>query len=161
MKEQDYRRQLMLFPEDFPVNLFQWPENKKGRKTTDTYGQKCSELSESLSRVGWSVRTFLESCELPLPTLYRIWNVKDTIPSSLILKLRLSERRTGESASHLWPTAVARDWKDGTAKSSKNVPVNAHLGRAVHVAKGTTGDGSLNPNWVEWLMGYPIGWTEE
>ena len=20
--------------------------------------------------------------------------------------------------------------------------------------------GSLNPNWVEWLMGYPIGWTD-
>lgn len=20
--------------------------------------------------------------------------------------------------------------------------------------------GSLNPNWVEWLMGYPVGWTD-
>ncbi len=20
--------------------------------------------------------------------------------------------------------------------------------------------GSLNPNWVEWLMGWPIGWTD-
>ena len=20
--------------------------------------------------------------------------------------------------------------------------------------------GALNPEWVEWLMGYPIGWTE-
>tara|TARA_R100000315_G_C5196838_1_gene115331 strand:- start:102 stop:917 length:816 start_codon:yes stop_codon:yes gene_type:complete len=23
-----------------------------------------------------------------------------------------------------------------------------------------TGTGTLNPNWVEWLMGYPIGWTD-
>ena len=21
-------------------------------------------------------------------------------------------------------------------------------------------NGSLNPTWVEWLMGYPIGWTD-
>ena len=23
-----------------------------------------------------------------------------------------------------------------------------------------TGTGTLNPNWVEWLMGYPVGWTD-
>jgi hypothetical protein len=22
-----------------------------------------------------------------------------------------------------------------------------------------TGSGQLNPTWVEWLMGYPLGWT--
>ena len=22
------------------------------------------------------------------------------------------------------------------------------------------GSGTLNPMWVEWLMGYPIGWTD-
>ena len=21
-------------------------------------------------------------------------------------------------------------------------------------------NGSLNPQWVEWLMGYPVGWTD-
>ncbi len=24
----------------------------------------------------------------------------------------------------------------------------------------TSVGGSLNPNWVEWLMGYPVGWTD-
>ena len=23
-----------------------------------------------------------------------------------------------------------------------------------------TGKGTLNPDWVEWLMGYPPGWTD-
>jgi hypothetical protein len=23
-----------------------------------------------------------------------------------------------------------------------------------------TGSGSLNPQWVEWLMGFPVGWTD-
>jgi hypothetical protein len=23
-----------------------------------------------------------------------------------------------------------------------------------------TGSGALNPTWVEWLMGFPLGWTD-
>src|SRR6202012_2154316 len=79
----------------------------------------------------------------------------------------------------MWPTPTSRDWKDGTAQSCQNVPVNGLLGRAVHWptpsvcgnynrkgASPTSGDGlatraggALNPTWVEWLMGYPEGWT--
>jgi len=106
-----------------------------------------------------------------------------------------------------WPTPTQRDWKDGTAKSCRNVPENGLLGRAVHwrtpqardwkgpqgrAYKGLALDlpgqvkkwptprankvggyssvglhptleekvgGSLNPTWVEWLMGYPSEWT--
>ena len=187
-------------PADSPASRFPWLESKRGKKTTVTSGLKCSGLSESLCRVGWSVRMFLESCALPLPTLSKVWSVKAITPSCLLLKLRLSERRTGESASHLWPTATARDYKDGTAKSCANTPVNGLLGRAIHATNaglfptpttgaglcGGTGNfqqlkalrecgmiteeerrsmsagngGSMNPDWVEWLMGYPVGWTE-
>ena len=191
--------QSILSQEASPASRFPWLESKGAKKTTVTSGLKCSGLSESLRRVGWSARTFLESCELPLPTLSRTWSVKAITPSCLLLKLRLSERRTGESASHLWPTATARDYKEGTAKSCANILVNGLLGRAVHATNaglfptpttgaglcGGTGNfqqlkalrecgmiteeerrsmsagngGSLNPEWVEWLMGYPIGWT--
>jgi hypothetical protein len=60
--------------------------------------------------------------------------------------------------NNLWPTPTARDHKDGTKESCQNVPVNCLLGRAVHVDSTST-TGSLNPLWVEWLMGWPIGWT--
>lgn len=150
--------QSILSQEASPASRFPWPESKRAKKTTVTSGLKCSGLSESLRRVGWSVRTFLESCALPLPTLSKVWSVKAITPSSLILKLRLSERRTGASASHLWPTVTAMDYKDGTAKACANVPVSSHLGRAVHV-NNPSNAGSLNPDWVEWLMGYPLGWT--
>ena len=125
--------QSISFPADSPVSHFPWLESKKAKGTNVTCGRKCSELSTKLRRVGWWVKTFLESCELPLPTLSRTWSVKAITPSCLILKLRLSERRTGASASHLWPTATARDYKDGTASSCANVPVNGLLGRAVHI----------------------------
>jgi hypothetical protein len=60
-----------------------------------------------------------------------------------------------ELAVRLWPTPTARDYKD--AGDLKNVPPNGYLGRVVGPSKEY---GSLNPLWVEWLMGYPAGWTD-
>lgn len=55
----------------------------------------------------------------------------------------------------MWPTPTSRDWKDGA--SPGDVPVNGILGRAV---EPPAAGGSLNPTWVEWLMGFPLGWTD-
>ena len=266
MKRQDYE-QLTLFQEDSPVSRFPWLETKKGKKTIVTYGRRCSELSESLIHVGLSVRTYLESCELPPGMWSRVWSVKDLTPSCLILKLRLSERsiegnesrlwhtprvpnggdvnpeymtETGRmpdgtkrqvGLSHqvkmvergLWPTPAARDYKgsnsmehllrksenrnhvDQLANAVKLFPTpTATLGNhggpnqrdssgrpglqmaatlyptpraqsatgASHapnrqggadlqtVVSDSVGSGQLNPTWVEWLMGFPIGWTD-
>ena len=50
----------------------------------------------------------------------------------------------------LWPTPATQDASinGGPSQSERNsLPLNAVVG------------GSLNPEWVEWLMGYPTGWT--
>jgi len=50
-----------------------------------------------------------------------------------------------------WPTPVARMHKDCGAPSEyqrNEVPLAAQVG------------GQLNPTWVEWLMGWPLGWTD-
>lgn len=56
-----------------------------------------------------------------------------------------------------WPTPLARDHQDGDATA--NVPTNGLLGRAVP-RDPTSRPGRLNPDWVEMLMGFPIGWTD-
>lgn len=99
--------QLTLFQEDSPASPLVWLESNTANGTTVTYGLKCLELSENLRRVGSLVRMYLESCKLPLPMLYRTWSAKAITSSCLILKLRLSERRTGGSASRLLPTVTA------------------------------------------------------
>jgi len=69
----------------------------------------------------------------------------------------LSER-SGDglaTAVHLWPTPTSRDHKD--TGDCANVPVNCLLGRAVGPTKT---NGSLAPEFVEYLMGFPIGYTD-
>ena len=51
----------------------------------------------------------------------------------------------------MWPTPTTQDAKNygGESQHSRNTkPLNAEIG------------GALNPQWVEWLMGYPKGWTD-
>ena len=52
-----------------------------------------------------------------------------------------------ETAVKMYPTPCARDWK-GETNENRNSPT---LPDAV-------GSGKLNPDWVNWLMGYPSGW---
>jgi hypothetical protein len=71
-----------------------------------------------------------------------------------------SGRQGGENprtAVTRWPTPTARDHKDtGDSIMDGTVPVNGLLGRAVGPSRL---HGALNPTWVEWLMGFPLGWT--
>ena len=64
-------------------------------------------------------------------------------------------------ARTMWPTPTARDYKDSGENMNlyRNERQNTQLGV---VAKRSEPQrvGSLNPQWVEWLMGYPEGWTD-
>ena len=55
--------------------------------------------------------------------------------------------RTRGSASGLWPTCRAFMHKDSQVDRGKS-----NLGEVV--------GGPLNADWTEWLMGWPIGWTD-
>ena len=64
----------------------------------------------------------------------------------------------------LWPTPTARDWKDtpGFKKQRKDGKRRDDLlPRKMYIVEQTPSRGGhLNPTWVEWLMGWPLGWTE-
>ena len=85
-----------------------------------------------------------------------------------------------------WPTPIATEWKNGCGKTGNRAPEKAakaglKLSEAVKMfttpcaddtghrtakyAQGGTAlsmqaGGSLNPTWVEWLMAWPLGWTD-
>lgn len=60
----------------------------------------------------------------------------------------------------MWPTPQANDDRDrGNAKSGA-VLRRAESGKQVMLSQAVSPvSGALNPQWVEWLMGYPIGHT--
>jgi hypothetical protein len=64
-------------------------------------------------------------------------------------------------AARLWATRTARNWKDGTDPSSA-APTNGLLGRQAPrmMPRGLASPKRLNPRFVEWLMGFPRGWTD-
>src|SRR5579875_1332163 len=61
---------------------------------------------------------------------------------------------TRENECSLWPTPTARDWRSG--KSSARTRARNSRPFNEIAAPG----GPLNPLWVEWLMGFPPGWTD-
>lgn len=62
----------------------------------------------------------------------------------------------------LWPTPTTRDHKGGYQGGRiRNGKVSWDtLDVAVQYTDNPhKNGGQLNPTWVEWLMGYPVGWT--
>ena len=54
-----------------------------------------------------------------------------------------------------WPTPVASDAYTHALKSSQQKEGSMH---SVNLPSAV--GGQLNPTWVEWLMGFPLGWTD-
>jgi site-specific DNA-cytosine methylase len=61
--------------------------------------------------------------------------------------------------ARMWPTPTTQDAANdgGPSQFERNsLPLNA----AVKTTTSPPAGGSLNPTWVEWLMGFPLGWTD-
>jgi hypothetical protein len=74
-------------------------------------------------------------------------------PEKIRVRWSKGRQKNLSEAVKLFPTPTSRDWKDGSApRFREGVQQFDTLGRAV--------GGTLNPQWVEWLMGFPVGWTD-
>lgn len=61
----------------------------------------------------------------------------------------------------MFPTPKATDYKGSGPRESKSAEHDLKRGNLKGVVKYTTEEsGELNPEWVEWLMGFPLGWTD-
>jgi hypothetical protein len=77
------------------------------------------------------------------------------------LKTKKSKGKLEEKiAMDMFPTPTARDWKDtGQNTNYKRMAEKSILSGVVMMKQKKVG-GRLNPEFVEFLMGYPLGWTE-
>ena len=57
----------------------------------------------------------------------------------------------------MWPTPTASDHRDIGGPSSPAIQRREEIGKSIELSMKV--DGALNPDWVEWLMSWPVGWT--
>lgn len=173
---------LTLFLVDFPVRTYQSLVGKEGLMESEAVcGANTQELlaksgrdialsktAPSLSASGLSVSS------QTLPKWGMFQNGELSVLDTLLTPIK-------ETESGYWPTPNCMDAlplrsrealikQFTTTRKGRTKPAN--LREAVHPAcypanlnnagmyEQAKSGGQLNPNWEEWLMGWPIGWTE-
>lgn len=171
--------------EDSRVSRGPLPASDRVPPTTDGSGMTSSELLERSSRRSCSLKTCQDwsakDCE-SCGKIYDAWVT--TFKRDSLVRQKLA-RRIADSDSLSWPTATATDASGrgytysrgdhskiamalpGKAKAWATPHANCHTGPGRQGREGgpnlqtqVLSEGmQLNPRFVEWLMGMPIGWT--
>jgi len=76
----------------------------------------------------------------------------------------MSGQTISETVGFYWPTPSATDWKQAGSMGDLRDRLDYAVERGatkskVYEAPQMAG-GKLNPSWVEWLQGFPIGWSD-
>lgn len=167
--------QLTLYVEDTPANLSVLPEAAKVTPMIVTSGRKCCELCGSADPLGLLERML--KATLPLDSIPFAMTWKDAVTPSgrSVSRLVRQGRTTKESEFSLWPTPQAMDAMTARSPAGMDKQMNgARKGRSkIATMKDAAvyglnwngkavrlGDGELNPRHLEWMQGYPLGWTE-
>ena len=99
-----------------------------------------------------------ESSVWPTPTTQEVEH-----PTATWNKMGRRLSKNGNQSTHgmgladavqMWPTPTADD------ASNVNPKPNRFRGLVAAVNEASDVGGKLNPTWVEWLMGFPLGWTD-
>ena len=78
-------------------------------------------------------------------------------------ELPMSAHLTEENESGYWPTPEASAHKtdvNNLEYLKRRKRIGKQLGICGEIILRNNGGGTANHNWIEWLMGWPIGWTE-
>jgi DNA (cytosine-5)-methyltransferase 1 len=61
----------------------------------------------------------------------------------------------------MWPTPTASSWGNtGSRRMLDRHIASGNITEQDKMAMTAGNGGKLNPTWVEWLMGFPAGWTD-
>ena len=174
----------MLLQEDFPVktSVSQIRKEKESKereadcgiisiKQLGFYDQKSHSLKTAQT-------SLTKGCHKSLQTLPR----SGMMLNGKLFELQMSEQDISDRECLLWRTPTATDGNRGVGLTVKSMLKGNIIRKSGHpmqiclhaqtlyrkyVELGYSKDnlptvvrGQLNPNWIEWLMGFPIGWTD-
>jgi hypothetical protein len=143
---------LMSYLEDFPVRTFLPLEGALASKEPD---RECGVTWQELL-AQWNPDTSMwktPQCSLLEDSIEfsGTWPRWGLMRDGVSYRQQPLVRHTKEIESGSWPTPTAHNAKETNAPSElqRNTPTLA-----------AQAGGTLNPTWVEWLMGWPLGWTD-
>ena len=112
------------------------------------------------------------------------YQLPPSAPRTSAIEFSLSQGTQGPNSDGLWPTATTQDhatryaqggmplgmavrlWRTPQASDGKNrgnpedPAIQRRLANGNQISLSMMVSGHLNPMWVEWLMGFPEGWTD-
>ena len=75
-------------------------------------------------------------------------------------QVALAEGLIDPQTGRMWPTPQASDNRDRGNLSTPAIQRRIEKGKQINLSMSVSHEsGRLNPDWVEWLMAWPIGWT--
>ena len=142
-----WKTHLQLFAEDLPESSVILP--------------RLGMIQDGVVYQPWSWEPRIEETDsgswLPTPTATRYGTTNNgTRGDGTTFKTAGTPSLHTMAAKNIWPTITV---KGNYNKAELNKKAADGLATAVNKAEGESG-GPLNPQWVEWLMGWPIGWTD-
>lgn len=156
----------------FPASHLATPESRRAKQTTVTSGRRCAKSLHSRDPLGSLEKMLLGSSRWHSTMCWLTWKVSATPRGRLLFRLvpsELTTDATGFGSLLATPTVKANQLAPSMQKwpsCAALLPTpraNMHTGVGQRGKGGpnlqTVAGGSLNPTWVEWLMGFPEGWT--
>jgi hypothetical protein len=173
---------------DTHASLSPQPGDAEARKMTAISGQNLVGSWLNSGPLGSLERTLLGTSAWASTTCFLTWKDKVTPAGRLLFQLAPSVPRTDETEFGLWgtpltsrgwltdpdrqksdlrwqvkqwPTPSASDNRDRGNLSSPAIARRKAKGKQIMLSQSVSPEsGALNPTWVEWLMGFPEGWTD-
>ena len=157
-------RQLSLeaFLDDL-ASLSVLPENSKANQMTDICGQKCYELLENLDQLGLLLKMLKTQSEWSLMRSATAWRKSATKSNRLLYRLTAPVRGSTVKEHLSWPRPTTGAPLCGGTNNFNQMHKLMEAGiisdkerRSLTQGNG----GKSNPDLLEWLIGFPIGWTD-
>lgn len=155
---------------DTHVNRLVQQENERDNTTRATCGQICLELYGKQDQLGLCVKMLKDTLPAGLIASAMIWKVKDMKSGRSLFQLAPLNRRTFATEFGLLRTPLALEGSESWVSVDKRRQKmrengdnrTGNLYKLTHEAQKLDGvmGGVLRPEFVEWMMGYPIGWTD-
>ncbi len=172
---------LTSFLAGFPVKTSQpLVEEQASEELVQVSGARWSELFARWDLDSCSWRTPQCSLVEGLELFSETWPRSGSMRSGSCWARPMSELHTKEIGSGFWPTPTKTDislrkkkysqggtalslavqrWPTPTKHNSKECAAPSEYKRKTPTLAAQAG-GKLNPIWIEWLMGWPMGWTD-